>query len=424
MHHASKPVLTLTSVIFLLAAAGPSPAAPGDWPQWRGVNRDDLCTETGLLKEWPTDGPPLVWKATGLGAGHGGVAVAGGRMFTTGDKGESSFLVALGAADGKVLWTAKIGRPGGGPPGPRSTPTVDGNLVFCLGQHGELVCVDSVTVEAEAESAPGKEIWRKHLVKDFGGKCGGWLYAESPLVDGDKLICTPGGARGTMIALDKKTGALLWQTAGFTDSAEYSSPIVASIGGVRQYVQLTGRSVVGVAEDGRVLWRAARRGQTATVPTPIVHNDHVFVTSGYGIGCNLFKISKDGDSFNAAQVYANKNMVNHHGGVVLVGQHLYGYSDGKGWVCMDFETGELVWRNEGVGKGAILCADGHLYTRSEGGKGRIALVEATPSGCKQTGRFEQPDRSKENSWPHPVIAGGRLYLRDQDILLCYDVKQK
>ena len=415
MQTPSRFRLTSFGLGLALVTAVSSRAAPGDWPQWRGPKRDGLSAETGLLKEWPTNGPPLVWKATGLGVGHGGIAVAGGRILTTGDKGESSFLVALNRTDGKVAWTAKAGRPGGDPPGPRSTPTVDGDLVFCLGQHGELICV---------ESATGQEVWRKHLVKDFGGKCGGWLYAESPLVDGDKLVCTPGGARGTLLALDKKTGALLWQTAGFTDSAEYSSPIVVTIGGVRQYVQLTGRSVAGVAEDGRLLWRAGRKGQTATVPTPIFHNDHVFVASGYGVGCNLFKIAKDGDAFTVEQVYANKNMVNHHGGVVLVGEHLYGYSDGKGWVCLDFKTGDLVWRNEGVGKGAILYADGHLYTRSEGGKGRVALVEATPAGYKQTGRFDQPDRSTKNSWPHPVIAGGKLYLRDQDVLLCYDVKQK
>ena len=391
-----------------------APAASGDWPQWRGPKRDGLSTETGLLKEWPTNGPALLWKATGLGAGHGGVAVVGGRIFTTGDKGESSFLVAVEGGDGTVAWTARIGRPGGGPPGPRSTPTVDGDLIFCLGQHGELVGV---------ESATGKEVWRKHLVKDFGGKCGGWLYSESPLVDGDRLICTPGSERGTLLALDKKTGALLWQTAGLTDSAEYSSPMVVTIGGVRQYVQLTGRSVAGVAVDGRLLWRAERKGRTATVPTPIVHNDQVFVTSGYGVGCNLFKISKDGDTFNAEQVYANKNMANHHGGVVLVDGHLYGHND-REWVCQNLQTGAIVWSNRGVGKGAVVYADGHLYTRSESGKGRMALVEATSKGYVEKGRFEQPDRSKENSWPHPVIAGGKLYLRDQDVLLCYDVKQK
>jgi outer membrane protein assembly factor BamB len=409
-----RPKIFLPTVLF--AALTSMPLAAGDWPQWRGPHRDDISTETGLLKEWPAGGPPLVWKATGLGAGHGGIAVAGGKVFTTGDKGESGLAVALNVTDGQVAWTAKIGKPGGGPPGPRSTPTVDGNWVFVLGQHGDWVCL---------ESATGKEVWRKHLVKDFGGKHGGWLYAESPLVDGNQVVCTPGGSRGAVVALNKKTGEVVWQSKEFTDAAEYSSIIIATLGGTRQYVQFTGQSVAGMAPDtGKLLWRAPRQGQTATVPTPIVHDDHVYVASGYGVGCNLFKITKTGDEFKAEEVYANKVMVNHHGGVVRIGEYLYGHSDGKGWVCQEFKTGNQVWSDKSVGKGSLTCADGHLYLRGEGGKGPIALVEATPDGYKQKGRFDQPDRSKENSWPHPVIAGGKLYIRDQDVLLCYDVKAK
>ena len=385
-----------------------------DWPQWRGPNRDDVSSEQGLLKQWPEGGPPLVWKASGAGAGHGGVAVGGGKVFTSGDKGDSSFAVALDVGTGNVMWTAKIGRAGGDPPGPRSTPTLDGTRVYVLGQLGDLVCF---------AAGNGNEIWRRNFEKDFGGRCGGWAYSESPLVDGDRLICTPGSEQGSIVALNKKTGELLWQTTELTDPAEYSSPIIAEIGGMRQYVQLTGENVVGIdPESGKVLWRASRHGETATVPTPIFYGDNVYVSSGYGIGCNLFHVSKAGDSFKAQQVYANKVMVNHHGGVVRVGDYLYGFSDGNGWVCQDFKTGRLIWRNKGVGKGSLTCADGHLYLRSEGGSGAIALVEATPEGYKETSRFDPPDRSQENSWPHPVIAGGRLYIRDQDVLLCYDVR--
>jgi outer membrane protein assembly factor BamB len=209
----------------------------------------------------------------------------------------------------------------------------------------------------------------------------------------------------------------------WTDCAEYSSPIAVILGGVRQYIQFTGRSVAGIAADsGKLLWRAERRGQTATVPTPIYQDNHVLVSSGYGVGCNLFKITAAGGGFNAEQVYANQNLVNHHGGMVLVGNHVYGHSDSKGWVCLDFKTGELVWRHNSVGKGALAYADGHLYLRSEGGRGTVALVEATPSGYKEKGRFDQPDRSGKESWPHPVVTGGRLYLRDQGILLCYEVQ--
>ena len=409
---------TMTAGLFLVAASLPCLclAAEGDWAQWRGPKRDGLCTETGLLKQWPADGPKLLWKANGLGAGFSTVAVAGSRLFSAGDLGEASYIVALDPADGKQLWTAKLGKTGGGPAGPRGTPAVDGNLVYALGQHGDLVCV---------EAAAGKEVWRKHLAKDFGGQHGGWLYSESPLVDGDRLICTPGGRQGTLLALNKKTGEVLWQCKDWTDSAEYSSPIVETLGGVRQYIQFTGNSVAGVAaESGKLLWRAERKGRTATVPTPIFHDNCVYVSSGYGVGCNLFKIKATGSEFSTEQVYANGNMVNHHGGVILVGSHLYGFSDSKGWICQDFKTGEVAWSHKGVGKGALAYADGCLYLRSEGGAGTVALIEAKPDGYKETGRFNQPDRSKSNSWAHPVIAAGRLYLRDQDILLCYDLRAR
>jgi outer membrane protein assembly factor BamB len=388
-----------------------------EWPQWRGPKRDGHSEDTGLLKEWPASGPPLLWKTNGVGAGYSSVSVTGGRIYTMGDRPDSSFIHALDL-HGKPVWSTKVGKPGGGGgyPGPRCTPTVDGERVYALGQHGDLVCV---------EAATGKEVWRKNLAKDFEGQVGGWGYSESPLVDGEQVICTPGGKQGTLLALNKKTGAKTWQSYQFTDHAEYASPIVAEIGGVRQYVQLTGDSVAGIAaETGKLLWRASRHGSTAIIPTPVFHQDHVYVASGYGVGCNLFRITSSGNSFKAEQVYANKVMDNHHGGVVLVGEHLYGYSDGRGWVCQNFKTGEMVWSEKKLGKGSIAYADERLYLRSEGSKGTVALIEATPDGYKEHGRFDQPNRSGKESWPHPVITGGKLYLRDQDLLLCYDVQSK
>lgn len=388
-----------------------------DWPQWRGLKRDGHSPESGLLQEWPAGGPPRIWKTNGLGAGYSSVAVAGGRIFTMGDRADSSFVHAYDLR-GKPLWSAKVGKPGGGGgyPGPRGTPAIDGNFVYTLGQHGDLVCV---------QVANGQEVWRKNLRKDFGGKVGSWGYSESPLIDGEQLICAPGGPQGTLLALNKKTGAKTWQSFQWKDSAEYVSPIVAEIAGTRQYIHLTGDRVGGVAADsGKVLWRVSRKGSTAIIPTPIFHQDHVYVTSGYGVGCNLFRITSSGASFKADEVYGNKAMVNHHGGVVLLGGHLYGYSDGKGWVCQDFKTGAMVWSDKKLGKGSIACADGRLYLRSEGSKGTVALVEATPTAYRERGRFDQPDRSGKQSWPHPVIAGGCLYLRDQDVLLCYDIEAK
>lgn len=373
--------------------------------------------EQGLLSHVPSNGPAVAWMARGLGRGYSSVSVARGQIFTMGDGEQKSFVHALNAKDGKLQWSAAVGAPGGDYPGTRCTPTVDGDLVFALGQHGDLVCL---------QAASGTEMWRRSMDKDFKGKMmSGWGYSESPLVDGGRVIVTPGGSNGTVVALDRKTGAVAWRSTNWTDRAAYSSVIVAVIGGVRQYIQLSDANVAGLAaEDGRVLWRAKRKGSTAVIPTPVYKDNHVLVSSGYGVGCHLFKITSAGAGFAAAEVYANKDLVNHHGGMVLVGDHVYGHSDSKGWVCMEFLTGKLVWSDPGVGKGAVVGADGKLFTRKEEKQGTVALVEASPAGYRERGRFAQPERSTKNSWAHPVIANGRLYLRDQDVLLCYEVTEK
>ena len=400
-------------VVILVAAEAPSAAIAGDWPQWRGVGRDGHSTDTGLLKAWPKGGPKLVWKITGVGIGYSSLAVADGRIYTLGDGKDRSALVAMDL-DGKRLWSTPIGKTGGNYAGTRSTPTVDGALVYALGQFGDLVCADAKT---------GAEKWRRNLEKEFAGQVGGWNYAESPLVDGNLLVCAPGGSRGAVVALDKMTGQAVWRTEDYKDHAEYTSIIAAEIGGQKQYVHFSDQNLVGISPDtGRVLWSVKRQGSTAVITTPIVADNMVYVTSGYGVGCNLFKISKSGSKFVAEQLYEGKDMVNHHGGVVKVGDYVYGYSDGKGWVCQEFKSGAMKWKSKELGKGSIAYADGMLYLRSEDGKGTVALVEATPDGWREKGRFDQPDRSGQNSWSHPVIANGRLYLRDMDVLLAYDVK--
>jgi outer membrane protein assembly factor BamB len=395
-------------------------ALAADWPQWRGIHRDGKSGDTGLLKEWPEGGPKLLWKATGLGKGYAGIIVVGDRLYTVGDKDDASSLMALNADGSQVLWTTKVGKPGapgwGGFAGPRGMPTVDGDLIFTVDQWGELVCV---------RASDGKEQWRKSFEKDFAASRPEWGFAESPFVDGDNLIVTPGGPNGAMVKLKKKTGEVVWQSKGVTDQTQYASIIAAPIGGARHYCQISMENVFGVsAADGAVLWKVTRKGKTAVIPTPIVEDEFVFYSSGYGVGCELYKVSGSGSSFSAEKVYANKNMANHHGGVVKVGPHLYGYSDGKGLVCQDFKTGEIVWaEKEKIKKGAVSFADGMLYCREED-SGRMILVVATPDGYQEKGQFAQPDRAKDKAWPHPTIANGKLYLRDQDLLLGYDVKGK
>ena len=395
-------------------------AVADDWPQWNGRNRDGKSADTGLLAEWPANGPKLAWKATGFGKGYSTVAVVGDRIYTMGDKDDAGWVIAASAGGGKLLWSTKVGAPGSPSPpgdafpGPRCTPTVDGNLIFALDAWGELICVSA---------ADGKEQWRKNFGKDFGGAPPTRGYAESPLVDGEQVVVTPGGPKGALVALNKKTGELIWQSKEFTDPAQYSSIVPTEIDGTRQYVQLTLASVVGIsAKDGSLLWKAPREGNVAIVPTPIVAGNKIYVTSGYNTGCNLFNVTRTGGRFSAEQVYANRVMINHHGGVVQVGEYIYGYCDGKGLTCQNSKTGEALWaESEKIKKGSVSYADGKLYCREED-TGTMILVDAASGGYTEKGRFKQPDRAQEKAWTHPVIANGKLYVRDQDLLLCYDVK--
>jgi len=385
----------------------------GDWPQWRGLNRDGVSQETGLIKTWPAKGPQLAWSTREVGIGYTGPAVVGDRIYTSGDWADGCYVLALERASGKLVWKSKIGKPGGNStyPGPRATPTIDGDRLIAMNQHGDVVCL---------ELKEGKVLWSKNLETDFGGARPMWHFGEAPLVDGDQVICTPGGEQGTLLSLNKATGEVRWRCKEVTSPCAYASVVAADIAGTRQYMQLTVQNVFGVdAQSGALLWNAPRVGQRAIVPTPLYADQMVYVTSGYGVGCHAFKIEKKDEKFTATPVYAGKAIASHHGGVVKVGAHLYGYSDAGGWTCQDFKTGQIVWQDRGVGKGSITYADGLLYCRCEDGP--VALVEATPAGYQERGRFSQPERSNKKAWPHPVIAGGRLYLRDQSLLLAYDI---
>ena len=399
-------------------------ALGADWPQWRGPDRTDVSKETGLLKTWPAGGPKLLWTNAIAGLGFSGPAIVGNRLFTMGANGDKEYVHAVDAESGKKIWSMEIAdmltHDRGD--GPRGTPTVDGDALYAVSGQGTLACL---------ETATGKKRWAISLTKDLGGRIPTWGYAESPLVDRDRVICTPGGNKGALAAIDKKTGKVVWQSKDVTDPAGYSSMISVEVGGVRQYVQMTMKGVVGVAaKDGKVLWHYPQPDyRTAVVPTPIFHNNHIYVSAGYGAGCDLLKLVPEGKTVKAEKVYANKNMVNHHGGVVLVGEHLYGYSDGKGWVCQEFKTGKNVWEEKGkLGKGCLTYADGNLYCYSER-DGTAVLVEATPRGWKENDRFTIPkqtelNRKKGQIWTHPVVANGRLYLRDQDLIFCFDVRSR
>jgi outer membrane protein assembly factor BamB len=387
-----------------------------EWPQFRGPNRDDISADKGLLKEWPKDGPPLVWKGTGVGSGYSSVAIAGGRVFTLGNQGGSSYLYALNEENGKQLWSAEIGKAGGNL---GCTPTVDGDRVYAIGQAGDLVCADV---------AHGKVLWRKSFPRDFAGNCGGWQYTESPLVDGDKLVCTPGARDATLVALNKKTGTVIWKCAAPVDepTAGYSSIVVAEVGGIRQYVQLLAAGVIGVAaEDGKFLWKYDALGHnTANIPTPIVLGDQVFCSAGYGKGGALLQLSASDGEVKAKELYYNQQLKNKHGGLVVVGDYVYGDHDDSGSpFCAAVKTGKVAWRKEkrgpGEGSAAVTYADGHLYFRFQNGV--MALVEASPDKYQEISTFRIPNAGSP-SWAHPVVVGGRMYLREQDTVWCYNVK--
>lgn len=417
----SKWMFTSLILILLNPSSGQAQLqiGPGDWPGWRGTARTGVSAETGLLKEWPKDGPKLLWKATGLGGGYSTPAVAGGRIFVMGSRDNEEYLLALNVQDGKILWSTKIGAVGEneGPnyPGPRATPTVEADALYTLGSDGDLVCIDPMN---------GKIRWQKNLTRELEGNRGIWAYCESPLVDGDVLICTPGGTVATMLAMNKKDGTIIWKAVvEGGNQAGYASAIAAEVDHVKQYVQFLGSGVVSVAAaDGRFLWRYNKNVGGQSCGTPIFYDGCIFTSAG-GQGASggdaLLRLNPDGQRVQPKEVYLVHAMNNHHGGVVRIGDYLYG-TGGAALVCMDFKTGKVMWKDRGVGKGSLVAADGHLYVRNE--QGTVALVEATTAAYREKGRFRQPQRSRFPAFQHPVVAGGRLYLRDEDMLFCYDVK--
>jgi outer membrane protein assembly factor BamB len=404
------------TVLFFAVSLGLS---ADDWPQWRGPNRDGISREIGLLQAWPSAGPKRVWLSRDIGLGYSAPVVAKGRLFVLGTKDGKERLFAKEAKSGKMLWTAELGDifSNNWGNGPRGSATVDGGKVFALGANGGLVCADV---------GDGKVNWRVELAGDLGGKAPNWGYTESVLVDGDVVICTPGGKKGTLVALNKTTGKIIWRSRDWTDGAQYASVVAVEHNGERQYIQLTQKTLAGIsAEDGAVLWRTAWRGRTAVIPTPIFHDGQVYISAGYGAGCRKITLES---GHKVVENYYNRNLKNHHGGVLLFDGHLYGYSDGRGWTCQDFETGEVVWDSKKFGKGCVFYADNRLYCLEES-SGKVVLAEANSSDWKEHGRFKldpQTELRKPSGrvWTHPVVANGVMYLRDQELLFAFDVKAR
>ncbi|TWU20900.1 PQQ-binding-like beta-propeller repeat protein [Bythopirellula polymerisocia] len=410
--------LDLRSLIFACAllCCSSDLLAEGPWPQWQGPQRDAVSTEAGLIQEFPEGGPQRLWLFEDCGIGYSGPAIVENKLYILGAFEGTDHLLCLDATTGEQLWKSPLGSTfeNDWGNGPRSTPTVDGDFMYVLTPTGTLYCL---------QTDDGSIVWQKEM-QDLGGEIPVWGYSESPLVLGNTVFCTPGGEEGAIAAFDKISGDLLWQSKDYVDVAHYSSIMPMKHDGRTILVQLLYKELVGVdPENGGGLWSIPWNGNVAVIPTPIISHDTVYATSGYGAGCVLVRLSGN----DAEVVYENKNMTNHHGGVILRDGHLFGYSDGKGWVCQDHETGKLVWRErEALGKGAIAYADGRFYCLGED-EGELVLITASADGWEEHGRFTlEPQtelrKPKGKIWTHPVIANGKLYLRDQELLFCFDVK--
>jgi outer membrane protein assembly factor BamB len=399
----------------LLSVRAGNTTSEAEWPQWRGPLRNGLSSETGLLKQWPVNGPAVAWSITNLGEGYGSLAIKADRLYVQGTKGSESAIFCLNRADGKTIWSVSLGpkvdESRGN--GPRGTPTLDGDRLYVLTENGDLACL---------RERDGSRVWGKNILKEYDGSNPKWLISESPLVDGNRLIVSPGGSGAGIVALDKMTGAEIWRARELSDQAGYSSCIVADVGGVRSYITFTAGAAVGVrASDGKLMWRYTNvANRVANCTTPVFADNKVFFSSAYDTGGALLNLTAQNGEVKAQEAYFTRDMMNHHGGMVLVNGYLYGFSNSV-LTCIEFNTGKVMWRERSVGKGSITYADGMLYLLGE--KQLVGLAEANPKAYVEKGRFPISDLGRD-SWAHPVVLGGKLYIRNQNELTCYDVKGK
>jgi len=394
--------------------SAPIPDGPY-WPRFHGPDGENQSSDAGLLKRWPEGGPALRWTAEGIGQGYSSVTLAGARIFTAGNVDGKTVVTALDL-DGQTKWQSPNGPAWTSSyDGTRGTPTYDDGRVYHESPVGQLVCLDAKN---------GAEIWSLNILERFDGHNIRWALAESVLIDGDVVICCPGGAKGSVVGLDKRTGDLVWAAPGTGESTSYASPALAVCEGLRMVLTMNAKALIGVnADTGDLLFtfpHVTRYDVNALMP--IYHDGHVFISSGYGSGSQMFKLTIDGNKARVEQVWENKQLDNHHGGVLLLEGYLYGSSAGGRWMCLDWKTGQTKYAEGGVGKGSLTYADGMLYTYSENRK--MGLVEAGPERHEVVSQFTVPSGGGGKSWAHPVVCGGRLYLRHADKLYAYDVKGK
>ncbi len=408
LHRLSAPVATAALVVALPSVV--SNRVLDDWPQWRGPNRDGRSAETGLLKDWPAGGPALAWRAAGAGEGYSSFATSQGRLFTLGARGGTEYVMAFDSASGKRLWETSHGTRFSNDrgDGPRATPTIEGDRVYAYGASGDLSVLDA---------ASGEVYWTVNVLKQYRGSNIQWGLSESPLVLADRILVNAGG---TIVALKKTDGTSIWTTKG--DNAGYSSAVAHKIGDVTEAIYFTSTRVLGVdVNSGRQLWSYGKvANNVANIATPIVRGNRVFVSSDYGTGSALLELAGSGSNVTAKEVYFTRQMKNHHATSILVGEHLYGF-DSAILTAMDFNTGNVAWQNRSVGKGSLTFADDRLYLFSENGV--VGLAEASPAGYREHGRFELKT-GRLPTWSHPVVSGGKLFLRDQDSIYAYDVRAK
>jgi len=399
-----------------------------DWPQWRGAQRDGVYKKTDLNLDWTAKKPPLAWTFKQAGSGFAAPTIVGTTLYCHGAENGKDVAFALDTQTGKLKWKQELGAESvlerGN--GPRGSVTTDGDKLYLVRGSGHIHCLSA---------ADGKPIWQKDFKADFNGKImSNWGYSESPLIDGNIVICTPGGSNGTMVALDKNSGNLVWRTTGWTDDSGYSSAIIADVDGIRQYIQQSSKGVAGIARDGKLLWKVDNSAyRTAVIPTPVYSDKMVYVTNGYNGGCMGIQLVKNGENITANTIYAERTISNQHGGVVLINGNIYGYAEppANGWVCQNMKTGEIVWtqrgQDAGVGKGSIFGVGDRLLC-FDMQTGVLAVAAASPDGWKEFGRITIPERTKITTqdnqlWTHPVVANDKLYLRDHDLLFCFDLKK-